>query len=58
MKNMKTRYRIMSRGNRGGSLYCVDARFKVERLAATRQFRLCRRLASLPAGRGQRAMVI
>jgi hypothetical protein len=34
------------------------ARFKVERMAATRQLRLCRRLASLPSGRGNRAAVI
>ncbi len=25
MNNMKTRYRIMCRGSRGGSYYCVDA---------------------------------
>jgi hypothetical protein len=24
MKTMKTRYRMMSRGSRGGDLYCVD----------------------------------
>lgn len=34
------------------------ARFKVERQAATRQLRLCRRLASLPSGRGKRAEAI